>query len=121
MEESPRDPPVEVLPNAKRRLHWARINQATQEYRECAKYAAMNARPRRWQPLTGPVELHIHVGWGKRRRRIDLDGAAGGAKAAIDGLVDAYILADDDQITVLRVTQEKAHDGNGFTRFVIRG
>ncbi|HVL23879.1 MAG TPA: RusA family crossover junction endodeoxyribonuclease [Thermomicrobiales bacterium] len=116
----PMDPPAILLPNAKRNAHWARINQATQEYRECAKYAALNARPRRWQPFAGPVALHIHIGWGRRRRRIDLDAAGSGAKAALDGLVDAHILIDDRLVVDLRVTQEKAVDGNGFTRFVIQ-
>lgn len=117
--EVPLDPPSILLPNAKRNAHWARINQATQEYRECAKYAALNARPRRWEPLTGPVALHIHVGWGRRRRRIDLDAAGSGAKAALDGLVDAHILTDDDQVAVLHVTQEKTPTGDGFTRLTI--
>ena len=42
-----------------------------------------------------------------KRRLPDLDASISGAKALLDGVVDAGILADDDQVARIIATHEK--------------
>src|SRR5690606_41748921 len=75
--------------------------------------------------ISGPVELEVHAAYGYKRVTPDLDGTLSACKPMIDGLVDAGIIYDDDQVQRLIVTHEKLKTRKhvkptGWTRFVIR-
>ncbi len=109
----PCDPPSELLPNARRRLHWRTVAKYSLAMRETATYAALGQRPLDWKTITGPVILTLHADYGRRRRVPDLDGTLGACKNFLDGLADAGIIKDDQQVVELRVTHGKAVDGVG--------
>jgi len=110
----PCDPPSALLPNRKRSLHWSTIAKATKELRSIAKYAACDQRPNDWIPFAGPVVLTLTVGYGRRRRVPDLDASASACKAALDGMTDAAIIADDRIIKRLVVEHGKDATGKGY-------
>ena len=82
--------------SANDRLHWAETARRTKWIRAAA-YIAARGRP----PIPTPtlVKLVIHRPKGGRLR--DPDNAAPTWKAAIDGIVDAKLLPDDDRHHVL--------------------
>ena len=121
----PMDPPSALLPNKRHRRGglYPGISAAT-ESREVAKYAAMNDRGQR-PTISGPVELEVHAAYGYKRVTPDLDGTLSACKPMIDGLVDAGIIYDDDQVQRLIVTHEKLKTRKhvkpqGYTVFRIR-
>ena len=102
----PMDPPSALLPNKRHRRGGLYPGiEAAQESRLAAKYAAMNAC--NGTPLTGPVHLIIHAAYGHRRVTPDLDGTISAVKPMIDGLADAGVLEDDDQVQMITATHEK--------------
>jgi len=89
-------PPRELHPNA--RVHWAVKARATKQYRKtayCYALVAQGMARREWTT----AELHMTWHMPDKRRR-DPDGLVASMKAAIDGLVDAGILADDDRLVI---------------------
>lgn len=105
-------PPSALLPNKRHRqggLHPG-IEAAT-NCRDTAKYAAMELAPP--TPFAGPVHLTMHIAYGvdpvsKRARRLpDLDATISAAKSLIDGIVDARILYDDDQVQLITASHER--------------
>lgn len=110
-------PPNALLPNKRHRRGglYPGIAAAT-ECRETAKYAAMEHVA--GAPIAGPVHLELHVAYGvdpatgRARSLPDLDGTISACKGLIDGLVDAGVLYDDDQIQ--RITA--SHERLGVTR-----
>lgn len=89
-------PPKELSPNG--RTHWARKARAVRQYRMKAWAAARtetNAYRWEWER----AELRA-VWFLPDRRRRDPDNLMSSLKAAIDGLTDAHVLADDRGLVI---------------------
>ena len=65
--------------------------------------ALVEARATHSRPLTSPVSVAVVMHWPDNRRR-DLDGGAPTAKACLDGIQDAGLIAGDDHRHVTRLT-----------------
>ena len=120
----PMAPDNRLFPNAiGRGGHWGTRAACHAECRQTARYAAM-ASGMYIEPFNGPVALTVHAGYGYKRTTPDLDATISACKPFIDGLVDAGILADDDQVQKITVTHEKlasrrGERAQGFTRIQI--
>lgn len=118
------EPSNKLFPNAiGRGGHWGTRSKAHAECRQTARYAAM-ASGVHTEPYSGPVALTIHAAYGHRRRLPDLDATISACKPFIDGLVDAGILVDDDQVQKYIATHKKlrgkrGEKPQGFTRIQI--
>lgn len=116
-------PPSDLLPNKRhRRGGLYKGIAAAQDSRAAAKYAAMNVA--NGSTISGPVHLTIHVAFGYKRVTPDLDGTISAVKPMIDGLADAGLIRDDDQIVKITATQEKLRStrrerATGYTRLTI--
>ena len=88
-----------VLLTANERLHWARQRAVTGAIRVATTTLARAAKIPPAQQAWITVVLHPH-----NRRRLDPHNWGPSAKAAIDGLVDARVLPDDDYRHLLAVT-----------------
>lgn len=80
---------------------WQQRARAAKHAREEAYYAALAVLGSNWQPWAGRVSLLIR--WCAKGRIPDLDNAAARLKHAIDGIVAAGLMRDDDQITGIRI------------------
>lgn len=87
--------------------HWPGV-AAAKAQRHTAWGDAINQKPTGWEPITGKVSMRVAFAYPKGRRLPDLDASISAAKAMIDGIVDAGILADDRLIV--------RHDGAEQTR-----
>lgn len=98
-------PPQALSPNS--RGHWRKKANATKLYRQDGGIAA-------WMAIRAmPSAVRTHLPWTKvemqmtffrkTNGRYDSDNALASMKAGIDSLVDAKLLADDNQITHLPV------------------
>jgi Holliday junction resolvase RusA-like endonuclease len=89
-------PPAELWPNA--RPHRMAKARATKAYRHEAAIEAKRAmgrsRPPRWTAATIQAEFYFPT-----VRRRDPDNCLAALKAAFDGLRDAGVIADDNQLT----------------------
>ena len=102
-------PPRELSPNA--RGHWRKRWRAGREYKAQACGVALDALgPGRPAPCWKRARVRI-VWYTKTRRHPDHDNAVAWLKAAFDGLTDAKIIADDNELTPepieFRVDREK--------------
>lgn len=86
------------LLNANDRTHWRTRARVTDALRQAAKLTARNARVPAMRQATIKAVLHPHD---KRHR--DAHNWAPSFKAAIDGIVDAGVLPDDDERFLLSV------------------
>lgn len=91
------DVPREWFFSANDRLHWAQRAQRTRWIRQAAKLAARGTRQHRQAHVTAYVAY-------PRANRADPGNAYPTLKAAIDGLVDAGVLPDDDSEHLPAVT-----------------
>ncbi|GAA1455225.1 hypothetical protein [Nocardiopsis tropica] len=84
--------------NSNQRLHWATKARKTKAIRDAAAWATEALR----QPPMGAVEITavIHP---KTNRRFDPHNLQPTVKAAIDGIVDAQLIADDDSSRLVSV------------------
>jgi len=82
------------------------------ELREATMLAAMNDRPAK--PMAGPVVLRFVIAYERGRKVLDFDNAIATLKGAIDGLVDAGYMRDDDQVTGIYLEQIKDPAGQGY-------
>lgn len=103
---------------ANMRLHWAAKAKRT---RNVKHLAATYARTRRLK-LRSPVSITCEVHY-RTAGRADPDNAAPTLKAAIDGLVTAGALADDDsthirQIAYTRGARSKNPSGYALTLYI---
>ena len=115
----PTAPAKELMPNQQsKQAHWSPRSRARKAFRNEAAWQAAMMLPADWEPMAGSVALGIHVHWPKRRRP-DLDAVVASCKAAIDGIADAGVIADDKQIKKLTATQEYGAKGDGVTRLTI--
>ena len=94
--------PIARLINSNQREHWAPRAAKTREMRETARIKA-----RGLAPIDGPAELTVTFAFPDRRRR-DLDNYS--IKAAIDGAVDAHVIADDRSTVLRNVTRIPAQE-----------
>ena len=85
---------------------------ASQECRATARYAAM-ASGMHIEPFAGPVAVTIHAAYGYKRVTPDLDATISACKPYLDGIVDAGILVDDDQIQKITATHTKIQGKHG--------
>ena len=90
-------PPKDLNPNVQRRQHWAQRAKVARDYRYQVKVDTKNAmnRLRLRGPLPTPVRLSV-LFLCKDRRKRDYDNLLAMLKPALDGLVDAGLLEDDD-------------------------
>ena len=88
-------PPMELWQNY--RGHWARSHRVKASHRDGAMLRARaaigRANPPKWTAATADFAFY----WPNKRRRDPLNAVAA-MKAAVDGLVDAGVLADDDKL-----------------------
>lgn len=88
-------PPSELSPNS--RGHWAKRHRKTQAYR-LAAHAEAIAGGYGGMRLTQAIAKYTFY-WKKRIRR-DIGNAEAMMKPAIDGLVDAGVLVDDNSLVL---------------------
>lgn len=81
--------PLTALHNSNHRVHWAVKARKEREMRQLAKAACMRLPA----VFFGPVDLDVTFAFPDNRRR-DVDNLS--LKGAIDGIVDARVLDDDD-------------------------
>lgn len=84
-------PPLELL-NANHRLHWTKVVKVVSEIRTAAGWAARAAKV----PHLARAHIECELRFWDTRRRDPSNWASPSAKAAIDGIVDAGVLDDDD-------------------------
>lgn len=93
------------LMTANQRLHWAQKAAITRTPRDTGR---INARFQNL-PAMERAHLTVYVSWQNARRR-DVSNIAPTIKALVDGIVEAGILPDDDDLHLtgpdLRVTSE---------------
>jgi Holliday junction resolvase RusA-like endonuclease len=94
-------PPGMRLLSLNGRQHWAQRNRATQVIKQAAWAVAKQARV----PRLERAEITVIYRPPDRRRR-DAGNLAASGKAAIDGLVLAGVLADDDSSHLIREEYE---------------
>lgn len=102
--------PTREMDNSNHRTHWAVRARKQRELRAAAR-AACQGLP----VLAGPVSLLITF-WFPDSRHRDLDNLS--LKGAIDGIVDAGLIADD-RSTILRSVTRARNDGpapRGYVR-----
>lgn len=93
--------PTRAMDNSNHRTHWAVRAKKQRELRATARDACQGLNP-----LAGPVALTITFRFPDRRHR-DLDNLS--LKGAIDGIVDAGLIADD-RSTILRSVTRTRHE-----------
>ena len=109
----PMEPASEMFPNNRHRRGGLYPGiAASKECRQAARYAAMGSGMY-IEPYPGPVAVTIHAAYGYRRQKPDLDATISACKPFIDGLVDAGILEDDDQVEKYIATHEKLSGRRG--------
>ena len=79
------------------RCHWAVKREAVKSHRGTAKLLTLAALASE-QPMWESAVIDFAFYWPTKARRDPLN-ALGAMKAAIDGLVDAKLLVDDDKVT----------------------
>lgn len=110
----PMSPPPALSPNARRRGNVWKQQRATEELRKMAWAVGMDVHVQDW--MWQPVIIHEHVVWPKSRGVLpDPDSIPTYCKAALDGIVDAGIIAGDSAKHIASVTasQEKGKDSTG--------
>lgn len=86
-------PPKELSPNA--RVHWRKKSEAVKNYRLHSFVASYQGKHNpRWPAATTQATFYF-----KHKRRRDKDNFNAMLKSAWDGMVDAGLLKDDDQLT----------------------
>lgn len=83
--------------NRSRREHWAVVRRAAREIRAAACFVARSQRI----PLLERAHIVYVIHPSPQTRRRDPANWAESAKAAVDGIVDAGVLADDDSTRVV--------------------
>lgn len=95
----------DVLLTSNQRKHWAEKARHTRVIRDMAWILAKQARARMMPAAT----LEVVAKWGDHKRR-DAENIAPTAKAAIDGCVQAGLLADDSSRYLKKVSYSIADD-----------
>lgn len=119
--EIPMSPPLALSPNARRRGNVWEQRTATEELRKAAWAHALNDHAILVGLIASPVDVHEHIVWPKGQRLFDPDGLSSMCKAALDGIVDAGLIAGDSAKHVNKVSasQEKGSELQGKTIITI--
>ena len=99
--------PLEIpSQNSLKARHWQALARATKQRRAAWRWAGIQAMQAAGCPVaTGPRSVHI-IAYRRQRCR-DIANLVGGAKACIDGLVDAGLLIDDrDAMATISYAQD---------------
>jgi len=99
--------------NSNQRLHRQQVAKLTAAWRAAGDAAVTRMR---WEPYAGPVHIFAHV-WKPRAGRYDPNNLWPTVKAAVDGLVDAGFLVDDDHKHV--IGPDMRHGGKGPAAIVL--
>jgi Holliday junction resolvase RusA-like endonuclease len=116
-----------LLPNAQRRTSHHVWGPQAATLREAVGWAAGDARMQWGGPddivFRGPVRIYAKITWPKGRQRCDFQAAVHALKAAVDGLEDAEVLANDKQVMGMDVEQIRADRGDmaGWIELTITG
>jgi len=102
-----------IFINSNQRLHRQQVAKLTAAWRSAGRAAVTSMR---WEPYAGPVHIFAHV-WKPRAGRYDPNNLWPTVKAAVDGLVDAGFLADDDHKHV--IGPDMRHGGKGPAALVL--
>ncbi len=89
--------------NAERSKHWSDRARRVAQFRLDAKFATLEALGSR-RPRFERVSVDVYPYALNRRYRQDVGNCYASMKAALDGVVDTGILADDDDSHVVAVT-----------------
>lgn len=99
--------------NSNQRLHRMQVAKLTAAWREAARVKVESLG---WEPFTGRVHIFAHV-WKPRGGRYDPNNLWPTVKAAVDGLVEAGFLVDDDHAHV--EGPDMRHGGKGPAALVL--
>lgn len=99
--------------NSNQRLHRMQVAKLTAEWRQATQNIVEGLG---WEPYTGRVHIIAHI-WKPRAGRYDPNNLWPTVKAAVDGLVSAGLLADDDHLHV--VGPDMRHGGKGAAEIVL--
>lgn len=97
--------------NSNQRLHWATKARKTREIRESAAWWARALGEQAMEAVEITAVVHP-----KTARRFDPHNWQPTVKAAIDGLVDAGLIADDDSSRLISVTFQAGEKDPGGPR-----
>ena len=97
------DIPANLWLTANGRLHWAAKASRTKRIRRLALLLAQK------HPAMGRANLHAVISY-PTARRADPANASPTVKAALDGIVDAGVLDDDDHVHVPETTYSRGPD-----------
>lgn len=100
-------PMRELSPNNARKFHWTKISKAKAQYREWAGYAGLEAKQKYPDVPTPMLSATVEILFFYPGQLIDRDNITASLKSAFDGLVDAKILVDDDQLIPLPAKRYK--------------
>ena len=95
---------------------------ATRDLREAAYFTCLRGNYTSDDPIPTPVTIHEHIIWPRSKGVLpDPDALASYAKPALDGIVDAGLIAGDSHRHIASVTtsQEKGTDPLGWTIITI--
>ena len=112
----PMAPPAALSPNRRGSEHWRYRQQAALELRSASYVAVVHEYQGLPETIDQPVTIHEHIIWPKSKGVLpDPDALPTYCKAALDGIVDAGIIASDSAKHVVSVTasQEKGPDAQG--------
>lgn len=97
--------------NSNQRIHRMQTAKLTKAWREAAAKAAQGVAE-----LNPPVQIFAHI-WKPRGGRYDPGNLYPTAKACVDGIVDAGLLADDDYTRV--IGPDMRHGGTGKPEIIL--
>ena len=103
--------------NTERRWHHMERHQVAQEWRQAYRILAHKANMPR--PFPGPVIVTVMPVFRDKRRQ-DVGNCYPAVKAALDGLVDAGVLTDDDPDYVASIVFVRPETGAGHDAMVLR-
>lgn len=99
--------------NSNQRLHRMVTAKLTAAWRDAAREKVESLG---WEPFTGRVHIFAHI-WKPRGGRYDPNNLWPTVKAAVDGLVEAGFLVDDDHVHV--EGPDMRHGGKGPAALVL--
>jgi hypothetical protein len=121
----PLAPPAALAPNRLGHEHWRNRQQAAKELRDIALGAACFHPD--WYPdadrrpvFHGTVTIHEHIVWPKGKRLKDPDSLLTYCKPALDGIVDAGIIAGDSAKHIAHISASQARGDDATGRIEIR-
>jgi hypothetical protein len=118
-------PPSRVLSPNGDRHHWTKVSKAKKEHRSLVAILAKNQKA---APILGAVEIQVDWYMGNKTFYCPMDNqnAISALKAAIDGIVDAGLIEDDNRKIVKAIypvnlyRTRKEHQGRSEVVFTIR-